>query len=57
MRNPKIIHHRDGTRTLIYTVSRLTKPWAFKGAESAIRALAGDAIRKTDKIKIKGSKS
>jgi hypothetical protein len=54
--NPKIVHHKDGTRTFVYTVSRLTKPWALKGVEPAIRALAGNAIKETDKIKIKINK-
>jgi hypothetical protein len=54
--NLKIIHHRDGTRTFIYTVSRLTKSWALKGVESAIRALAGNAIKETDKIRIRRNK-
>ena len=55
-KNLKVIHHKDGTRTFVYTVSRLTKPWALKGVESAIRALAGDAIKETDKIRIKRNK-
>ena len=49
----KIVQHKDGTRTFIYTVSRLTKPWAVKGTKSVIRTLAGDAIKKDDKIRIK----
>lgn len=49
----KIIQHKDGTRTFVYTISRLTKPWAVKGTKSIIRALAGDAIKKDDKIRIK----
>ena len=31
-------------RVVTYKVSRLTKPWALKGTESAIRALAGNAL-------------
>ena len=53
---PKIIHHKDGTRTFVYTLSRLTKSWAIKGAKIAIRALAGTAIKKDDKIRIKRNK-
>ena len=53
----KIIKHRDGSKTYIYNVSELTKEWAFKGTESAIRALAGNAIKDTDKIIIKHLKT
>ena len=35
---------RPANRVVIYKVSRLTKPWALKGTESAIRALAGNAL-------------
>ena len=31
-------------RVITYRVGRLTKPWAYKGVESAIRALAGKAL-------------
>jgi len=31
-------------RVITYRVGRLTKPWAYKGVESAIRALAGSAL-------------
>jgi hypothetical protein len=55
-KNLKVIHHKDGTRTLVYTVSRLTKSWALKGVEPAIRALAGNTIKETDKIRIKRNK-
>jgi hypothetical protein len=54
--NPKIVHHKDGTRTFVYTVSRLTKSWAFESTKQAIRALAGDSIKETDKIRIKRNK-
>ena len=37
-------------KTFKYKVSRLTKPWAIKGCESAIRALAGSAIKPEDKV-------
>ena len=56
MKPIKVIQHKDGTRTFVYTVTRLTKPWALKGTESVIRTLAGNAIRKEDKIKIKRNK-
>ena len=35
---------RPAPRVVTYKVSRLTKPWALKGTESAIRALAGNAL-------------
>lgn len=35
---------RPANRVVTYKVSRLTKPWALKGTESAIRALAGNAL-------------
>ena len=35
---------RTTPRVVTYKVSRLTKPWALKGTESAIRALAGNAL-------------
>lgn len=35
---------RPANRVVTYNVSRLTKPWALKGTESAIRALAGNAL-------------
>jgi hypothetical protein len=52
----KVIKHRNGTKTFIYTVSELIREYAFKGAESVIRALAGSAIKDTDKIIIKHKK-
>ena len=42
-------------KTITYTVSRLTKPWALKGTESMIRALSGKALDGFD-IKIKINK-
>jgi hypothetical protein len=53
----KVIRHRNGTKTFIYTVPELTREYAFKGAESVIRALAGNAIKDTDKIIIKHAKT
>jgi hypothetical protein len=35
---------RPVDRVVTYKVSRLTKPWALKGTESAMRALAGNAL-------------
>ena len=47
--------YRQGKDTVVYTVSRLTKPWAYKSAERVIRALSGDLF-KNKKIKIVSSK-
>lgn len=35
-------------KEITFKVSRLTKPWALKGTESAIRALAGNALDNFD---------
>jgi hypothetical protein len=53
MLSRQIIKNPDGTKTFIYEVSPLTKEWAFKGVESSIRALAGAAIKDSDKVIIK----
>ncbi len=51
-------------KQITFKVSRLTKPWALPGAESAIRALSGNALdnfdinlKINDKPKMKQSKS
>ena len=40
----KTIHGTKPKRTVIFTVSRLTKPWALKRTENIIRALSGSAL-------------
>ena len=48
---------RPAHRVVTYKVSRLTKPWALKGTESAIRALAGNALDGVDiRLKINDAK-
>ncbi len=46
----------DEPKTFTYHVGPLTKDWAFKGTESVIRALSGDAIKPHDKVIIKRKK-
>ena len=48
---------RSSQKTVVYTVSRLTKPWAVEGAKSAIRALSGNALNAVEiQVKINDPK-